>query len=380
MKKSLLAIVLAVVSIGAYAQNVTENTDKYKVETNRFWNNWFISVGGGAQVYFGDDSGKAGFGDRLAPALDIAVGKWFTPGLGLRLGYNGLQAKNATLNAGAPYIDGRESGYYTQKWDLANVHADVLINLSNMLCGYSESRFYSFIPYAGLGWLHSYDAPKNDEFGFNAGLINRFRLSPAFDLNLEIRGILFKDQLAGGLNKAGIGGATLGFTYKFKQRDFKRGTIVNTGISEDELRRIQNQLRESQAYNDQLKAELEAARNKKPTVVLPEKVYADNAPRVIFFPIGSSKLTPQDLVHVQNIAKAIKNGDPNKTYNVYGYADKQTGSASWNEKLSKARAQAVADALVKEGVSKDRIKVDGKGGVGVMYLNNSKLSRVVITE
>ena len=38
------------------------------------------------------NDGKADFGKRLAPALDIAVGKWFTPGIGLRLAYNGLQA------------------------------------------------------------------------------------------------------------------------------------------------------------------------------------------------------------------------------------------------------------------------------------------------
>ena len=31
-----------------------------------------------AQMYFGDNDGKADFGKRLAPALDIAVGKWFT--------------------------------------------------------------------------------------------------------------------------------------------------------------------------------------------------------------------------------------------------------------------------------------------------------------
>ena len=46
-------------------------------------------------MYFGDNDGKADFGKRLAPALDIAVGKWFTPGIGLRLAYNGLQAKGA---------------------------------------------------------------------------------------------------------------------------------------------------------------------------------------------------------------------------------------------------------------------------------------------
>lgn len=26
---------------------IVENADKYKVETNRFWSNWFVSVGGG---------------------------------------------------------------------------------------------------------------------------------------------------------------------------------------------------------------------------------------------------------------------------------------------------------------------------------------------
>ena len=33
--------------------------DKYKVETNRFFDNWFFSVGGGAQVLFGDQSDLA---------------------------------------------------------------------------------------------------------------------------------------------------------------------------------------------------------------------------------------------------------------------------------------------------------------------------------
>lgn len=63
-----------------------ENAAKsYRVETNRFGANWFISGGVGAQMYFGDNDGKADFGKRLAPALDIAVGKWFTPGIGLRV-------------------------------------------------------------------------------------------------------------------------------------------------------------------------------------------------------------------------------------------------------------------------------------------------------
>lgn len=57
-------------------------------------------------MYLGDNDDKADFGKRLTPALDIAVGKWFTPGIGLRVVYNGLQAKGITPCANDPLADG----------------------------------------------------------------------------------------------------------------------------------------------------------------------------------------------------------------------------------------------------------------------------------
>lgn len=94
MKKNILmSVLLLLMGITVYAQEdfskstttttIVENADKYKVETNRFWSNWFVSVGGGAQMYFGDHNVQMAFGDRLSPALDIAFGKWFTPGIGV---------------------------------------------------------------------------------------------------------------------------------------------------------------------------------------------------------------------------------------------------------------------------------------------------------
>ena len=83
MKKLILSMVLAAgisplpAQTSADTEEVVEYSDnKYKVETNTFWHNWFISVGAGGQVYFGDHDRQCDFGDRLAPALDIAVGKW----------------------------------------------------------------------------------------------------------------------------------------------------------------------------------------------------------------------------------------------------------------------------------------------------------------
>ena len=59
---------------GSYTDKVEYSSDKYKVETNRFWSNWFVSVGGGVQMYFGNHDKQADFGDRLGGALDVAVG------------------------------------------------------------------------------------------------------------------------------------------------------------------------------------------------------------------------------------------------------------------------------------------------------------------
>lgn len=56
-----------------------------QVITNPFWDNWFISLGGGASVLFGHEDHAGKFTDRISPTLNVAVGKWFTPGLGLRL-------------------------------------------------------------------------------------------------------------------------------------------------------------------------------------------------------------------------------------------------------------------------------------------------------
>lgn len=44
-------------------------------------------------MYFGDHNVQMAFGDRLSPALDIAFGKWFTPGIGVRAMYGGLSIK-----------------------------------------------------------------------------------------------------------------------------------------------------------------------------------------------------------------------------------------------------------------------------------------------
>ena len=125
-------------------ERVEYTNDKYKVETNGFWDNWFISLGAGPQVFFGDHDNRAPFGDRIAPAVDLAVGKWFTPVVGFRAMYSGLQVKGATKWENTGYsnsygtgeaIGDPAHGLQGQKFYMGNVHVDALFNLNNLFAG-----------------------------------------------------------------------------------------------------------------------------------------------------------------------------------------------------------------------------------------------------
>lgn len=376
MKKGLLFIMLAAASVCLPAQ---EKGKAYTVETNGFGSNWFISGGVGAQMYFGDNDGEADFGKRISPALDIAVGKWFTPGIGLRIAYNGLQAKGAAPFANDAYVKGGQysNGYYKQKWNMANFHGDVLFNLSNMICGYNEDRLYSFIPYVGAGLAHSWSEPKENNLGINAGLINRFRLSSALDLNVELRGLLMKNSF-GGTRKEAMGGVTVGVTYKFKKRGWNAISTIPM-VPESQLAAMRDKMNSLQGENESLKRDLVAAQNKKAEVIVEKE--AGFVPRlVVVFNIGKSKVSKREYMNIESISKGIK-ANPGKTFVVCGYADKGTGSADFNLKLSKKRAEAVRDLMVSEfGVPSSQLKVEYKGGVGDMFYNQASLSRVAIIE
>lgn len=379
MKMAILLVVAAMTG-SVNAQEKSCCADKHKVETNGFWSNWFISAGGGAQVYFGSYDSKTVLSKRLAPSLDVSVGKWFTPGIGLRVQYSGLQAKGVGLGT-YTYGDKTGDGLYRQKWNMGYLHGDILLNASNMLFGYNESRVYNLIPFVGFGGMRIWDSPKKCELAATVGIINRFRLSSALDLNLEAKGSMVNGNFDGepGNCKEGLVAVTVGLTYKFSPASWNKPCAKTTGISQDDMDRVREQLNGMLAENKQLKDELVAERNRKPQTVVEKELV--NAQRMIQFSFGKSSLSKAARVNLKLLAEGIKKMPADKVFTVTGYADNKTGSKKVNEKLSKARAEAVRKALVEEfGVRPEQIRVDYKGGVDNMFYNDARLSRVVIAE
>ena len=365
-------------------EEVMYDNDKYKVETNHFWDNWFVSAGFGGQVLFGNHDKQVKFLDRIAPALDIAVGKWFTPGIGVRLMYSGLSVKGATQKEGHGEFPTHSTGvdvpgkggdgYWLmkQKFNFYNLHLDALFNMSNILCGYNEKRVYNCTPYIGLGWARVWESPQSMEVSANVGVLNSFRLNDALNLNLDIRGAYMSDRFDGELGGRwgeGVWSATVGLTYRFKQRGWGRSkTIVRTRDRRRELKEMQDKLNDMQA---------QLAQRKRDSITVVRTLAAAN---FVIFKIDTWDLTNESRVQLGLFAETIKKADPNAVYIITGYADKGTGSIERNVILSKNRARVVYECLVNEfGVPKKQLRVDHKGGVDNMFYNDPRLSRAVIT-
>lgn len=379
MKRKVLFLALFVTAIGAMAQSKTSDSTKI-VLNHEFSRNWFVSIGGGAQMYFGEYNKQMDFTDRLTPALDIAVGKWFTPVIGLRLMGSGFQYKGLTASGshstGTLYSGTKDgSKLYNQKLKYVHIQGDVMINFSNLFFGYNPKRFYNASPYVGLGWMVAYQSPQAREVSATLGLLNSFRLSNAFDLNLDIHGDYVKDRFDGeNVARQGEGGLTaaIGITYKFPKRGWEK--CVANKYSDADYYSLNENINAMQRENDMLKKQLASNKTKIQTDVITKTVVA---PMLIIFKINSSRLSDDARVNIGFFANEIKKD--NAVFYVVGYADNTTGSKTVNEALSKARAQAVYDCLTKEyGIPASQLKIDYKGGVNNMYYSNPALSRATI--
>lgn len=124
-----MALAFAGVAATGFAQETTtaDPTMKYSVATNSFWSNWFIQVGAEWNAWYSNEEHGQGLarspfkGFRSNPGVGLAIGKWFTPGLGLRTKLQGIWGKTVT--------DDNNYGNGNKYWLLSE---DVMFNMSNL--------------------------------------------------------------------------------------------------------------------------------------------------------------------------------------------------------------------------------------------------------
>jgi outer membrane protein OmpA-like peptidoglycan-associated protein len=377
MRKLMIALAFVGFSATAMAQETEVPVKKYSVATNSFWANWFISGGADFNAAYTSEENlgnKNPFSvDRGTFGFNVAVGKWFTPGIGLRTKSQGVWTTRV--------IDANNHHSY----NYFNLHEDVMFNLSNMLFGYNEKRVWNFIPYVGLGWVRNMNYNVND-ISYNFGLLNNFRISKRFNIFLDVYCAAFDGKVSDNADNTvdnicdpygrylkehirfwdKLVGASVGVTYNLGKCNWEKTPDVAAlmAMNKEQMDALNASLKEQQDENARLR-EMLANQPKPETKIIEKTVEVVATAQSVFFNIGSSRIASRkDLVNVKEVAEYAKaNG---KTIVVTGYADSKTGSASFNQKLSEKRANAVAEELVKMGVDRNNIVVEAKGGVDMI--------------
>ncbi len=373
-------VILSLLLAGAVTANAQT---KEKFTSERFKDNIFISVGGGAQVCVNPDNSDYGLGKAITPLIHVSLGKWVNPTWGFRGQVAGLWStlNSKHLNGVETVVGDQTTWYKIKNKKYFTLRADALYNLSNSICGYNPDRLFTLSVFAGPGLTFAKTYGDQDKLNAlingSVGLMGQFNINDYWDINIEARGEV-SPSIFGKYSNAYTDGAvslTAGVTYTFGGKKFISCNGVDQDAINDEVNRYRSQLEKAKADLDAAKR---ALANVKPEVREVVKTVQVPGPRAVFFKIGKATIDDYGLVNLKLAAKVMKE-NPNKKYKIAGYADKATGSVALNKKLADKRAQAVYDALVKEGVNKDQLEVIGYGGTDNMFGKNF-LNRVVILE
>ncbi len=371
MKKLLLMLAFASASVAGMAQSNESETPelKHSVVTNSFWSNWFVQANLMGSTFYGNE--EYGYGYSKNPFKDfrtnlgfsVAVGKWFTPGIGLRTKFEGIW--------GRTIISEDKSTNANKYWI---INEQVLFNLSNMIFGYNQNRVWNFIPYFGAGVNRSMTY---NTYGtnLNFGILNTFRLSNRWAINLDLSWEVLEPDFDGVTERCpNVNGwvkyrdnkvnLEVGVTYNIGKTGWSKAPDVEAlkALSQGQIDALNAQLADAQSENARLKDMLAHQKPVETTKIVKEVVAA---PVSVFFNIGKSKIaSKKDLQNVKDLVEVAKANDSKIV--VTGYADSKTGSAEFNQQLSQKRAETVADEIVNMGISRDNIEIVAAGGVDTL--------------
>ena len=371
MKRLYLIIGASALAAGLMAAPVSVNAqengnrDEYgnivrgPYETNQFYDNWFIGIGGGINLLLNE-----GYDAKIGPSLDVNFGKWFTPSVGMRAGYQGL-------NFNSPK-DGNSDRY-----GYMYIHGDFLWNASNAISGYKETRFWNLVPYIHTGFFRAYGAGSSqfsdNELALGAGLLHNLRLTDRLDIIIDMRATVVNGRIHQSSGAAVLPSVTAGLAFDLGWPDFVRTSSILGAVeaaNDERAAILEAAIVALEAANAALEGENMSLKkknndlNKTVKQVIQEEAAAEAEvvqmqPITLYFNIGQSVLGNLELEHLDFYARNIiekVNADPSVSIVIMGSADSNTGTASRNKYLSEARGKYIVNLLSeKYGIDENRV-------------------------
>lgn len=346
-----------------------------------FYPDWYFQVKGGATY----TAGESTFKNLISyPTIALGAGYQFTPAFSLRGELSGWQAKGAL-----PAID----KIYNFKY--AQLNADAVLDICNIF-NYKSTRFLNPYIFAGIGGNLAFDNadaqsvaasfPVENKLwdGVLPSFTGRFgagfdiRLGEAVALQLEVVDNVLTDKFNSKKGDAMHLGnlaldfdynlsALLGLKFTFGQAKKKAEAAAALAAAEAaaaakaaadaaaaakaaaEKEAAERAAREAAAREAAERAAREAAEREAAA-----RAAARAAEEHVLFIIGKTNIRASETPKIDHIID-IMNKYPEAVCTITGYADKNTGTAKGNLSLSKRRAEVVTEALIKAGISADRI-------------------------
>lgn len=353
--------------------SLTASQAQSSVKKAGFFDNWSLSLVGGAIT----PTTHHAFWGSMRATYGLEVTKQITPVVATSLQYTA--ANNVS--------DSRTM------IDATNLMLLGKLNLSNLFIGYNgKPRLFELEAAVGVGWGHdfvnsSYGSDENYlttkyglNFNFHLGQARAWTLSVKPSIVYNLDRATSSCTNAYDVNKSAIE-LLAGVTYHFKNanngkryftfvREYDQTEVDALNAKINDLRaQVSDKESEIAQRNDQirqLQEQLDECRNAAPVV---ETITVTNTTasleQTVTFRQGKSSVEASQLPNVERVATFLKNHS-SATVSIKGYASPE-GSVEINEKLAKARAEAVKTILTnKYGISSSRISAEGQG-VGDMF-------------
>lgn len=352
--------------------------------------NWFLTAAVGGSTLFAEANRRYDhFYERIRPEFRLSVGKWITPLWGLRfqVGAGALAAHYYPFRFYNMYDEvpdhstmPQEAKKYLSVKDGVTwfhrkfMYMDFQFNLMTDVVRWftREDKKIGFYLFAGPGFSHAFGSQglsRNNSFAFKAGAQLDIRLSDKWSLIGELQGTIvdesFDGQIGGydsRLNRTleGYAGCTVGLTYKFGGKKFKRFVKVNPVVLET-------------VYYMRPAEEPEQ-------VILKEEKADMSLPLVVCFFIDQYNIEEDQKLNIHKVAAYLQE-HPSAVVRLIGYADKETAYPSYNMKLSERRVKSVRNYIIKHyKIAPSRLITVAKGDVERAYEEDYRWNRAVVMQ
>ena len=369
--------------------------------------NCFIQAAGGKTVFLGTPLGCNDLFGRMKPTFSVSLGKWFTPSVGGRLNYGGIQFNDCD----------------NQSQDYQYLRADFMWNVLGNLYEDDVHSFarWSVIPYVGIGMLHNKDNG-HKPFAISYGIQGQYHLSRRIAVTAEIGNMTTMQDFDGYGNAHRLGdhllSASLGLSVHIGKSGWKRAVDARPYIAQNEWlsayatslsdknclyhaqherdRQTLNQLRkilaieglldkydhlfsddarmrgrngngqnpkvmESTSYTEKCGSGIEESDGNYLSLIQTGKACI-GAPVYFFFELGADRLlNKSQLVNLDEVARIAKKYG--LMVKVVGAADSATGNETINDNLSRSRADYIASELIKRGMENGTVTKGYDGGI-----------------